>query len=265
MISPSNAAPERARPKVGIFGLTGCAGDQLAILNCEEELLRLVELLDVRDFLMASSDNDEESRLDLALVEGAVLSERDAEKLREIRARSELLVALGTCAMHGGVPIMDRDHDRDALLRQVYGDVGSRYDTRSARALHEVVDVDLGIPGCPIEKHELLEAVGFLLNGDPPLGREYPVCVECHMRENRCLLARRDGFCLGAVTAAGCDARCPSLGIGCVGCRGPAPDANWASALALFAGRGVDRDVVVRKMRTFADTPVGAAASGRGG
>jgi len=26
--------PANTKPKVGIFGLTGCAGDQLQILNC---------------------------------------------------------------------------------------------------------------------------------------------------------------------------------------------------------------------------------------
>ncbi|MEJ2501759.1 MAG: NADH:ubiquinone oxidoreductase [Gemmatimonadota bacterium] len=265
MISPSKApAPTRERPKVGIFGLTGCAGDQLALLNCEDELLRIVELLDIRDFLMASSDNEEAVHLDLALVEGAVLSRRDEEKLKEIRARSDLLVALGTCAMHGGIPVMDRDVDRRALLRGIYGDRGDAYDTQPTRALHEVVPVDMAIPGCPIEKHELLEAVAYLLNGDPPLSRSYPVCAECHMRENRCLLARPDGFCLGAVTAAGCGARCPALGIGCVGCRGPAVDANWSSAVQMFVERGVPREDVVRRMRTFAPVPAGPAPVGPG-
>lgn len=249
-----------SKPKVGIFGLTGCAGDQLAILNCEDELLQIVELLDIRDFLMASSDNDEETHLDLALVEGAVLSEQDAEKLRAIRDRSTLLVALGTCAMHGGVPIMDRDHDRDALLRLVYGDMGSAYDTQSTRPLHEVVHVDMGIPGCPIEKNEFLQAIGHLLHGDPPLVPGYAVCAECKMRENHCVLARPDGFCLGPVTVAGCDARCPSLGIGCVGCRGPAPDANWDAAVDMYVERGLPREVVIRKLQTFARAPVGTAA-----
>lgn len=266
MISPSTApAPERTRPKVGIFGLTGCAGDQLAILNCEDELLQIVELLDIRDFLMASSDNEEDSRLDLALVEGAVLSRKDADKLRAIRERSTVLVALGTCAMHGGIPIMDRDFDREALLERVYGPMGATYDAEPARPLHEVVRVDLGIPGCPVEKRDILEAVAYLLNGDAPLGRAYPVCAECKMRETQCLLARAEGFCLGPVTAAGCDARCPSLGIGCVGCRGPAIDANWPSAVDLFIGRGVEREDVVRRMRTFARTPAGAVGVPQGG
>ena len=61
-----------SKPTVGIFGLTGCAGDQLVILNCEDRLLDVVALLDIRDFLMASSEIDAACPLDIALVEGAV-------------------------------------------------------------------------------------------------------------------------------------------------------------------------------------------------
>ena len=250
-----------ARPAVGIFGLTGCAGDQLAILNCEDELLQLVELLDVRDFLMASSDNDEESRLDIALVEGAVLSARDEAKVKAIRARADTVVALGTCALHGGIPVMDRDHDREALLRQVYGDLGASYDTCAAKALHEVIEVDLGIPGCPIEKDEILGAIAHLLAGDPPLDRAYPVCAECKMAENDCVLIHPDAFCMGPVTAAGCDARCPALRVGCVGCRGPAVDANVPALVAAYEDRGMSREVIVRKMRTFAPVATGGQDS----
>ena len=64
-------------PKVGIFGLTGCAGDQLVILNAEDELLDIVRVLDVKDFLMASSGNDTETELDIAFVEGAVVTLSD--------------------------------------------------------------------------------------------------------------------------------------------------------------------------------------------
>ena len=250
-----------ARPTVGIFGLTGCAGDQLAILNCEDELLQLVELLDVRDFLMASSDNDEEGRLDIALVEGAVLSARDEAKVKAIRERADTVVALGTCALHGGIPIMDRDHDRDALLRRVYGELGSGYDTCEAKPLHEVIEVELGIPGCPIEKDEFLAAIAHLLAGDPPLDRARPVCAECKMAENDCVLIDPDAFCMGPVTAAGCDARCPALRVGCVGCRGPSVDASVPALMAVYEGRDVPREVIERKMRTFAPLATGGQDS----
>lgn len=250
------------RPRLGIFGLTGCAGDQLAVLNCEDELLALVERVDLRDFLTASSDNDTACDLDVALVEGAVLSRRDEATLRRIRERSRILVALGTCAAWGGVAAMDRFADRGVLLRAVYGEAGAGYDALPARALHEVVPVDFAIPGCPVETHELLGALASLVRGDLPLLAGYPVCTECKMRENACLLAQPDVVCCGFLTAAGCGARCPSLGVPCVGCRGPSRDANVQAAIAIFEGRGVRRDEVLRKLRTFAplaDEPASGA------
>ena len=251
----NGAASDGRRPKVGIFGLTGCAGDQLAVLNCEDELLRVVELLDVRDFLMASSANDTECELDIALVEGAVVGERDAERLARIRTRSSTLVALGTCAVWGGVAAMDRNVDRASLIRDIYGEQGREFKTASARPLHEVVDVDFRITGCPVEKQQLLAAIATLLNGDPPLFPQYPVCTECRVRENRCLLIDDGEFCLGPVTVAGCAARCPTLHVGCIGCRGPAVDANFESTWELFREKGFSDDTIRGKLTTFAALP----------
>ncbi|MGA2194070.1 MAG: NADH:ubiquinone oxidoreductase [Bryobacteraceae bacterium] len=245
------------KPAVGIFGLTGCAGDQLAILNCEDRLLDIVALVDVRDFLMASSANDAACPLDIALVEGAVVSQRDAERLRKIRARATTLVALGTCAVWGGVAAMDRGADRRKLLEEVYGETGLNYDSAPAQALHEVVKVDLNITGCPIEKEHFLSAIGNLLNGDAPLYPEYPVCTECRMLENNCLLIERGELCCGPITAAGCKARCPDLRVPCVGCRGPVGDANRSSLLAMLEEKGLDRERMAARLRTFA--PEGVA------
>jgi len=240
------------KPTVGLFGLTGCAGDQLVILNCEDQLLDLVGALDIRDFLMASSENDVGCELDLALVEGAVLSKRDEEKLTRIRQRSKALMAVGTCAAWGGVAAMDRDRNRTKLIGDIYGEQGTQYDSLPARALHEVVRVDLSITGCPIEKEEFLSAVSSLLNGDPPIFLAYPVCSECRTRENNCLLIEKAQVCCGPLTLAGCEARCPGLGIPCVGCRGPADDANVASVLGLFGEKGIPREAIAAKLRTFA-------------
>ena len=153
------------KPNVGIYGLTGCAGDQLAILNCEDELLNIVGSLNIRFFPMAMTGNDEECPLDIAFVEGAVTSKRDETYLRRIRARSETLVALGTCAVWGGIPAMDRDFDRNRLISDLYEVTGHQFDAMPTRALHEVVSVNVRITGCPIEKPEFLAAVEFWLGG----------------------------------------------------------------------------------------------------
>jgi sulfhydrogenase subunit delta len=247
-----------SKPSVGIFGLTGCAGDQLVILNCEDRLLDIVSFIDVRDFLMASSENDVACPLDIALVEGAVLSNRDAERLRAIRQRATTLVALGTCAVWGGVAAMGRGADHRARLEEVYGEPGRSYDATPAQALHELVKVDLNITGCPIEKEHFITAIGDLLNGDSPAYPAYPVCTECRMLENNCLLIERGELCCGPITAAGCKARCPELRVPCVGCRGPADDANLSSLVTMLEEKGFDRASLATRLRTFA--PEGMAS-----
>ena len=222
-----------SKPSVGIFGLTGCAGDQLVILNCEDRLLDVLAAVDLRDFLMGASANDTTCDLDLALVDGAIVSKKDEVMLRRIRERANYLVAIGTCAVWGGVAAPS-----------------------GAAALREAVQVDLNITGCPIERDEFLSAISHLLNGDPPLSPDYPVCAECRMRENNCLFMEKGEICCGPLTAAGCNARCPQLGVACVGCRGPARDLNYPSALATFGQNGFSRDDVAAKLRTFARTGV---------
>jgi coenzyme F420-reducing hydrogenase gamma subunit len=193
----------------------------------------------------------------VALVEGAVVTARDADRLRAIRNRSKLLVALGSCAVWGGVAAMDRSADRPQLLEEVYGQLGSEYDACPTQALREVVKVDLNITGCPIEKEEFISSIAALLNGDAPVQAQYPVCTECRMRENNCLLIERGLPCCGPVTAGGCDARCPQLRVPCIGCRGPVNDANPLSLLSAIEQKGFDRRQVVNRLRTFA--PEGVA------
>lgn len=249
-----------SKPTVGIFGLTGCAGDQLVILNCEDELLTIVDLLDIRSFVMASSAIDEHAQLDVALVEGAVVTDRDEAMIRRIRERSRLLIAMGACAATGGIPGMAPQLDRKVLFRDVYGDDldGFNLKAERGRALSDVVPVDGVIPGCPIEKHEILAAIAQLLQGHLPRLKEYPVCTECKINENRCLLVRDGEACIGSVTRAGCNARCPNLGVPCIGCRGPSVDANYGSLATLLMSKGYAEADVRNKLDVFARLPENA-------
>ncbi len=245
------------KPKIGIYGLSGCWGEQIVILNCEDQLLDIFGAVDVVDFLGGSSVNDTESRLAVALVEGSVGHPREEEELKKIRERSDILVACGSCACFGGVQSMDGQVSRAEVIRQVYGDHGPArfWDIPPHRPLSDFVKVDLAIPGCPMEKEEFLRAISGLLNGDLPVMAAYPVCLECKMKENECLLVVRGLPCAGPVTAAGCGARCPSYNIACIGCRGPVEEANLGSLEKVLEQKKFRSEDIRRKLRLFA-TPV---------
>lgn len=116
------------KPSVGIYGLTGCAGDQLAIINCEDELLDIAGALNIKFFPMAMSANDEDCPLDIVFVEGAVVQPEDEQMLKKLRERAGLLVAIGTCAAWGGVQAMKNEVAREKLKEAVYGPAGKGFE-----------------------------------------------------------------------------------------------------------------------------------------
>lgn len=240
------------KPKVGIFGLTGCAGDQLQILNCEDVLLDLADRMDLVDWVMARSDNDHTCRLDIAFVEGVVATDKDLQHLKKIRARSKTLVALGTCAVWGGLPAMRNDLPRDVLRREVYHKGSGEFlDTVEARPATHFVPFELSLPGCPIERHEFLAAANALLAGTTPELPATPVCWECKTRENLCRVVYFGEVCCGAMTRGGCGARCPSHGVACAGCRGPVEEPNYDANITMFADRRISWKEIAHKMANF--------------
>lgn len=241
----------RSKPRVGIFGLTGCAGDQLQILNCEDQLVWLADSIDIVDWVMVKSDNDHLCDLDIAFVEGVVATERDLEALKKIRARTSFMVALGTCAVWGGIPAMRNGIPRAVLEREA-STAGARVlDIEEALPATHFVHCDYLLPGCPIEGNEFLLAVRSLLRGTVPELPAVPVCWECKIEENECRVLQHNEVCCGAMTRGGCGARCPSYGVACAGCRGPVEEPNYDANITMFAGRGLSWVEISDRMRTF--------------
>jgi len=240
------------KPKIGIFSLTGCGGDQLMILNLEDVLLELLSRFDVKSFQEASSYH-EETDLDIAFVEGSVSTENDLKRLKEIREKSEMLIAIGDCAIGGCVQAMRNGQMSMAeRMKKVYGVVEDYYDVLEPKGLAEYVDVDLEVPGCPIEKKEILRYITSLLHGDVPEQIDYPVCVECKLHGFLCVLVEEGMPCLGPMITAGCEARCPGLGLDCIGCRGPIKDeTNAAAELEVLLKKGYDEKYIINRLRVF--------------
>jgi len=240
------------KPKIGIFSLTGCGGDQLMIINLEDVLLDLLSRFDIKYFQEASS-YEEESELDIAFVEGSVSTKTDLERLKEIREKTKLLVAMGDCAIGGCVQASRNSQmSMTERMKKVYGTEEDLYKVLEPKGLSEYVKVDLEIPGCPIEKEEIFRAITSLLHGDKPEQYDYPVCVECKLNEYPCVLVDKGLPCLGPIITAGCNARCPSLGLDCIGCRGPIKDeTNVAAELDVLLQKGYDERYIINRLRFF--------------
>ena len=223
------------KPKVAFFDFAGCEGDQLQVANLEERLLDIVSHLEIvrfREIKTIKQDN-----YNIAFVEGSITRPEDESRIKEIRERADILVALGACASIGGINCLKNFINESEYRTTVYGDCGSWYSTYAARPLSAVVKVDMDIHGCPIDRNEFARAVKELLLGKIYVSPDYPVCVECKMAGNICRY-EQGKLCLGIITRAGCSACCVTEGSVCWGCRGLAPDANMDAANQIMNEHG---------------------------
>jgi coenzyme F420-reducing hydrogenase gamma subunit len=237
------------RPKVAFFDLSCCEGCQLQVVNAGELLLEIVNLVDIVEFREAISETWP-GELDVAFVEGSVTDEHAAERLRAIRARAKVLVALGSCATTGGVNGMKNAFDLTEVGRIVYGEDRRLFPTSATRALHQVVPVEYTIHGCPIYLPEFLAVLKCVLAGIPYTVPDQAVCTDCKRNENVCLF-ERGVTCLGPVTRAGCNSWCVNNGNICYGCRGLVSNPNEKGMLQVLTAHGISLEHVVKKMEMY--------------
>jgi len=238
-----------AKPKVAFFDFSCCEGCQLMVLNCEPELLDLLGHIEIVNFREAISDRGED--YEIAFIEGSIITPHDVERLKKIREKAKVLVALGACAHTGGLNKLRNFQDTEEAKKAVYGDSAKFFEVLpQVLAVGEVVPVDLVIPGCPINRFEFLSIVKQVLIGAKPSLPNYPVCVECKYNENECLMLKGQ-ICLGPVTRAGCDARCPNSQYPCTGCRGLVPSPHLEADQIVLSKAGLTVQDILRRYRLF--------------
>ena len=212
-----------------VIQLSGCSGCPSAVFS-SPVLQDLVYSMPVAYFPMVT-DSQRVLSADIAVVSGAVCKRAEEELLKRVRESCSKLVALGTCAVYGGV-----------VSREV----------ESAKAVPEVVEVDQVIPGCPPPEKLVGEFLIAEVSGGEFRLPSYNVCKECpraplrrkppirvryleppeELQAKACFLDH-ETLCLGPVTRGGCGAVCIELGVPCHGCLGP-PAKSYTSQLANF-------------------------------
>jgi len=163
-----------SKVKLATIWLDGCAGCHMSLLDLDEGILSVAQKADLVYSPLVDAAEFPEG-VDVTLVEGAVSSQEDAARLRTVRARTRVLVALGDCAITGNVPAMRNSIPVQRILHRVYvegADVSPAIPSAGvppllpqARPLHEFVKVDLHLPGCPPNPKAILAVVGELLQG----------------------------------------------------------------------------------------------------
>jgi F420-non-reducing hydrogenase small subunit len=238
--------------KLALEWLASCAGCEISILDLHEEILDLLEGAEIvyAPVLMDTKEVPEE--IDIAIVSGSVRNEENKERLEELRLKSKILIAYGTCACYGGITGMADLYCPEDVTSRIYTDNPS---TLSADVPSEVVpkllpivhpagdltEVDYYIPGCPPKERLIGDVLIPLVRGEFPEIPKKSVCADCSRRmehiefdnirrriegepdPEKCFLSQ--GYlCLGSVTLGRCGALCSAAGIPCHGCGGPSLD-----------------------------------------
>jgi NAD-reducing hydrogenase small subunit len=163
--------------KLATLWLDGCSGCHMSILDIDEAIATVAQKADLVYGPLVDAQSFPED-VDVTLVEGAVSNQDDLEKIQYVRQHTRLLVALGDCAITSNVPGMRNSVPVKKLLERIYvegADADARVPTegvppllKHAIPLHEVVKVDLHVPGCPPTADSIRFVLGELLDGRVP-------------------------------------------------------------------------------------------------
>lgn len=233
--------------KLAFYSLTSCEGCLTTLItNLGPNLESLWNIFDIDYFKLVREPVGGEKipKADIAFVEGAVVTSRDRERLREIRENSSFVVALGTCASSGNIAYTA------SRMVDLKGRRVRDMEVFQAEPLSTVITVDFELSGCPVSAEEFTESLLRLINSIEPIQPDYCVCYQCRMSGNACLL-EKGKVCLGPLAMGGCGAACPSVGTPCYSCRGPAIEVDLNAYLKTLKKKGLDRERAMLMMRMF--------------
>jgi len=174
---------EPRKPRVATVSLAGCFGCHMSLLDLDERIVDLLDRIElVRSPLVDAKAFDGE--VDIGLVEGGVCNDDNVAVLREFRRRCRVLVAVGQCAIMGGLPALRNDVPLAECLEEAYLHTPTTLGVNVRRVIphhpdiprvldrvypcQEVVRIDQFLPGCPPRPALLWEAIAALVDGRAP-------------------------------------------------------------------------------------------------
>jgi F420-non-reducing hydrogenase small subunit len=206
------------KPKVAFYWCASCGGCEEAIVDLNEDLLKVAEAVDIvlwpvaMDFKRKDIEALTDGEIAVSFINGAVRLEEQEEMVKLLRGKSGLVVAFGACAHLGGIPGLANFWTRDTIFNRAYEEAPSVenpegitpqekitingdeltlpefYDT--VMTLDQVIPVDYYLPGCPPPPDLILNAVNAILQGELPergavLAPDKALCDTCPRQETK--------------------------------------------------------------------------------
>lgn len=258
--------------KLASYWGAACGGCDVATLDIAERIVDLSEAADIvfwplaTDFKYEDLANYEDGYIDVCLYHGAVRNSENEHIARVLRQKSKVMVAFGACAVSGGIPGLANFKHRADIFHRSYittpstqnkarvfpepinvmpeGEIEIPEFYKDVLCLHDVVDVDYFVPGCPPTPDQIWNVVLAIVKGElPPKGsfvgcEDRSLCHTCTRIKTEkkikkfyrpweikvdpeiCLL-EQGLLCMGPVTRAGCGNLCINANMPCTGCYGP--------------------------------------------
>jgi NAD-reducing hydrogenase small subunit len=159
--------------------LAGCAGCHMSLLDMDERLIALLDKVQLTATPVTDLKHPSAEGVDVGIIEGAVNNSSTEATLKLMRSRCKCLVAMGDCAVFGGVPAMRNAACAQDCLKRAYIESESTVDgkipdhediakTQDCRAIDQVVPVDVYLPGCPPSADAIVFVLKELVAGRIP-------------------------------------------------------------------------------------------------
>lgn len=263
-----------AKPKVAFYWCSSCGGCEESIVDLAEDILKVIELADIvfwpvaLDFKYSDVEALSDAEITVTLINGAIRMEEQERIARLLRRKSKIIIAHGSCAGLGGVLGLANLFESEEILKRAYKDAPSVKNPQGKfpqvsteefgralelpefygrlKPLHQVIEVDYYIPGCPPEPELIKNALCAVLDTTLPpkgavLAEKKSLCDSCSRRDTKSDTLKIRAFerihektwdsrtcfldqgiiCLGPATRGGCKARCIKGNMPCRGCFGP--------------------------------------------
>jgi len=207
-----------AKPKVAFYWCASCGGCEEAVVDLNEDILKVVEAVDIvfwpvaLDFKKKDVEAMGDGEIAVSFINGAIRTEEQEEMVKLLRKKSGLVVAFGSCSHLGGIPGLANFWNRETIFSRVYKTVPSIanpngivpqqktnipegeltlpefFDT--VKTLDQTIDVDYYLPGCAPPPDLIMNAVTAILKGELPekgavLAPDKSLCDTCPRGEKK--------------------------------------------------------------------------------